>query len=443
MALPNPCWAQSEDSQNSKEDEQNWYVNGYLDFHYTWRFDDEGDSDQKLYEILSLSFGDKKSGWITGYISARLAQDLDGFDNPDPYLSIENTHDRFYPRLNAAYVDLRPGWNFLEVARLGRQWLSDIPVVIRMDGIRLETPPMEHTFHTRVILFGGIPWYVNESSRSEKRVYGLGFEFRPWDLTRFSVFYTRLNEVYDQEWVNASNEITARDDLVSFDLRQNFLQNLMTFYGTYSNLNGDSRDSQLRLAYNSEDGRWGAALNYRILYTTQKAQSIELDPYFSVLRSYYPYQELGFDVRRFFTDKLSADLGASFRRVSDDSDRGPFNHDFNRFFLTGTVQKWPLEGSEIALTGNLYDANEGDKFWAVEGSWSQDLSEDLSGEVGTSYALYHLDRFTINEREHIRSVFLLFDYDLVKDVSLRGGYTLEVGDDMTWNRVDIGVQFRF
>ena len=107
------------------------------------------------------------------------------------------------------------------------------------------------------------------------------------------------------------------------------------------------------------------------------------------------------------------------------------------------VKLAPLEGSEIALTGNLYDANEGDKLWAVEGSWSQDLSEDLSGEVGTSYALYHQDRFTINEREHIRSVFLLFDYDLVKDVSLRGGYTLEVGDDMTWNRVDIGVQFRF
>ena len=94
------------------------------------------------------------------------------------------------------------------------------------------------------------------------------------------------------------------------------------------------------------------------------------------------------------------------------------------------------------MTGNLYDAD-GDRFWETEGSWLHDLSDKLSVEAGTGYALYHEDRYTFEERNHVRSLFLRLEYEVDDDITLRGNYSADDDDDETTHRWEIGLQFRF
>jgi hypothetical protein len=301
---------------------------------------------------------------------------------------------------------------------------------------------MERTLRTRLIVYGGVPEHLGESPRSQDRVFGGGVEMRPFDMTRLSAFYTRLKDVYKLNYVDDSTRVSATDDLVSLELRQGMYENQVFFYGAYSFLNGDSRDAKARLAYEAEDGRTGANVNYRILHRTQGILSAELDPYVSVLRVYHPYQELGFDLRRGLTQDLTAELGAAVRRMDKESDKGPYNRDFERYYLTGYLDRWPFEASGVTVIGNLYDAD-GDRFWEVEGSLAHDLSEALDVEVGTGYALYHEDRYTFEERNHVRSYFARMEYDIRKDVTFRGGFIVENDDEDTTNRLDLGIQYRF
>jgi curved DNA-binding protein CbpA len=441
LALSNTARAQPEEDQKSQQDDPPWLIEGYLDFRYTLQSNDD-DIDQDLYQTLSLTFSETESRWISGYISGRMSQDLDGSDHPDSFVSIPDSHDRFYARLNYAYVDFRPEWKLLEVARVGRQWLSEVSEIVRMDGLRLESQALEHSLQTKLILYGGVPEHLGESSRSQDRLYGIGLEVRPWKMARLSAAYTRLKDVYKQEWVDNTNRISARDDLLSFELRQNMFENTLIFYGAYSNLNSESRETRMKLAYESEDGHWGTSLRYRILHSTQNSQSTELDPYVSVLRSYHPYQEITFNLRRDLSKMLTADAGASIRRMDKERDKGAFNHDFERYFLSGTFQKWPLQASEVTVAGNLYDAD-GDRFWEIEGSWQHDFTDSLRTVMGTGYALYHEDRYTLEERNHVRSGFLRLNYDWFENVLLQLNYTINNDDEETTHMWEVGLQYRF
>ena len=122
--------------------ESSWFLDGYLDLRYSYRADSER-RDQDLREVLSFSFGEARTRWIAGHVSLYLAQDLDGFDNPDAHPSLRDTEGRYYTLLDSAYVELRPGVPLFDVARVGRQWLEEVPEIVRMDGIHLQSRELE------------------------------------------------------------------------------------------------------------------------------------------------------------------------------------------------------------------------------------------------------------------------------------------------------------
>lgn len=418
-----------------------WYLDGSMELRYVFQYNEDY-TDYDLEELLSLYFGKGRDGWISGYVSGRMTHDLDGFDKPDDFLSISDTHGRFYGRLTAAYLDLRPDWDFLEAARVGRQWIPQVPEIVRMDGILLRSRRLEDTLRTRTVLFAGVPEHFEESSQRNDRVFGAGLEFQPFDRTRLETFYTRLKDVYTSTYVHQESRVSTGDDLFSFQVRQLLFDDRLNLFGSYSNLNNRSRDGRLQLAFDDDEKGIGVDVNYRILFSTQNALSTELDPYYSVLRSYHPYRELGVNLRKEITDTLSARGGATFRRLEQEGDKGPFNHDFSRYYAGADLERFPFKASTLSVTGDLFRA-EGDRFWEVEGLWRHACSEKLDAEVGTGYALYHEDRYTLTERNHVRSVFARAEYTLVKDVTLRGGYVLEDDDELTTNRFEVSLRYRF
>jgi len=229
----------------------NWYIDGYVDARYTLE-SGEDRNDQELTEYISLSFGETKERIISGHISGFLKQDLDSANHSAPLASFYDTYGQNYARLGTAYLDFRPGFQFLEHVRVGRQWIYDVPQLSRMDGVRIETENLDSHLRTRAILFGGIPDNTGESSRSNDRVFGGGLKFHPFKSSSFSAFYTRVQEEYEREYVDNSaddnsDKFTFKDDLLRFEFRKLFFENRFSLFTGYTNLNGKSRDLKLRL----------------------------------------------------------------------------------------------------------------------------------------------------------------------------------------------------
>jgi hypothetical protein len=179
-----------------------------------------------------------------------------------------------------------------------------------------------------------------------------------------------------------------------------------------------------------------------MLFSTQEALSTALDPYYSVLRSYQPYQEVGFSVRQDLSARIGAEAGLWIRRLKRSRDVGPFNHEFERYYTVLTVRDWPFTGSEIAVTGNAYDTGS-DAIWEIEGAFRQELGPASVVEVGSGYALFDEDRFTFEERNNIRTGFVRFDHAIIEALSARAEYAVENDDADTTHRVEVGVRLRF
>jgi len=421
--------------------ESPWYLRGFLDLRYTFQ-STGSESDNDTEEFLSLSFGEKKSRWISGHVAGRFVQDLDGYDESDSFLSVPDTFGRTHAWLTSAYLDLNPRRRLLDTVRLGRQWLAEVPEIVRMDGMRLKTGVLERGLRSRVFCFAGVPEHLSESSRSRDRVYGGGLELRPFAGTRASISYARIKDVYEVDHVDRSSRQSARDDLVSLDLAQSLLHDRLSLFGGYTNLNGRSRDLRLRASFESLSGRTGVSLSYRALFSTQEALSTELDPYFSVLRTYHPYHEFSISLRRELSDRFGAEGGFSFRRLERKEDVGPFNHDFERYYVLLRSTDWPVEGSEASVVGNLYDTGS-DRTWETELFFRQKVAESLSLYAGTSYSLYKENRYTLEEENDVRSVFIGGEYDILEDLSFRSRYVLEDDDYDTTHIVEVGLRIRF
>ena len=420
---------------------EDWFLEGFADLRYTYRgaaAADDHDGDQ----YVSLSFGEAQTRWLTGYVSGRMSQHLGGIEEPDPFPSTPHTYGRFFGRLSSAYLDLRPEWHLLDTARLGRQWLAEVPEIVRLDGVWVKSGKLEPYAGSRVLLFGGIPDHLDEPSAGGDRVFGGGVELNPLETTRLSAVYARIRDVYEVPYAKSSSGETFRENLISCELRQRLFEDQIQFFGGYTNLNGDSRDLRLRVRYDSPSGATGAYVTYRALFSTQELLSTELDPYYSALRSYHPYQELGLGLNQDITAWLLGEVGFFIRRLGSESDVGPFNHDFERYFARATVLEWPLEGSTLTIVGNGYETGS-DRLWEVEGSFLQRIGERLRLEAGTGHALFKENRYSFEEHSNVRTLYARGWYDICEALAVRARYTVEDDDDDTTPVVEVGLRVRF
>ncbi len=423
------------------EAQSSWYLHGRADVRYTFQAD-SGEHDSDLRERFRLTFGEETRRRVTGEVAGFLAHDLDDTVYGDRFASLGDTSGRTYGQLSAAYVELRLEGVPIDAARVGRQWLEEVPELVRMDGARVESVDLEPYLRSRAVVFAGIPDHLSESSRRGDRVFGGTLSARPWRDAQLAATYARIHDVYDIEHLGESERVSRRDDYLRFSYRQYLLERRLSWRSDYSLLENEPRDLRLRASYQLPWGTTDVSGYFTWLFSRQDSLSTELDPCYSVLRSYYPYREGGVLLRHEFAPWLDAEGGITVRRLTDGSDVGPYNHEFERYWAAAALRQLPWPSSELVVTTNCYDTGS-DWTWAVEGTYSQKLSEALKCELGSGYALWKEDRYSHEERVDVRSFFLRVAYAFGKAVTLDAEYALEDDEDATTHRVEVGVKVRF
>lgn len=394
-------------------------VHGTLSMKYRARWN-VGDSDHDLYEYLSADFG-KPLGTVTGHLFLRATEDVGGFGNTRGYYPFDGITDTYGSLFNArfyyGYVDVnRVGPT--ELIRVGRQFLHETPVRFYVDGLRVESKPLEKAWGLHGGLYGGLPVHLFEGTPRGDFILGAYAEATiPWTGARARLDYTHI-----QDDTILGNE---RDDLIGFGLRQAIGEKLF-LQGQYNWLNGKSRDLLLRA--NFYEPAWDLRLDasFYELIEPQRELSIDLDYFFTALFEYKQYGQGRLVAAKGVGEHLVLQAGAEVRELLFDDD-GPLNREFRHFWLTPVVSNWLLPGLSFSVTGEI---------WEVPGTDNGDVysagfdvthrcSEKIKVSAGTSYALYKYDYFSAIEREHVRTVYGKVSYAPRKDLKFDVAYEFE------------------
>ena len=170
----------SQAGPESKAPQRNPFVRGRLASRYWLRWAG-GESDQDLYETLTLDFANKSTDAVTGHFMGRLTADLDGSeDGASPFFQIQDTSSTAVTGLvYDAHADLHrvPGF---EVVRVGRQFLNETPEYVLFDGALAATKPWGAA-NVQFSAYGGMTTHLYEQSESGDWTFGLFSEGRAWE----------------------------------------------------------------------------------------------------------------------------------------------------------------------------------------------------------------------------------------------------------------------
>ena len=409
------------------------WLHGSLSMRYRARSTGD-DSDHDLGGVLALDVANPSVPWITGHLQARVDADLDGDDGV--FQELSDTYDgSVVGKLYLAYADIEldarpedsPG-----MLRVGRQSDPRLPEVLRLDGLTYLTRPMGKN-EIELGAYAGIPVHLYESSSDGDRSYGTFAEGRPWrgGRARFDWMHLEDDEVLGDH----------RDDLLSLGLWQRLAQHWRV-EGEYSHLEGDPRDLRLRAFYERPDSATIVRLGYFELLETQTAHATELDPFSEQLFDYFPYRQSTLNVSQAFGERTVVDAGFDLRRVSDSGDVGEFNRDWERYYVTTTLNDLYAEDIALSLTADRWDDDDRDT-----SSFGADLSYAAdarwNGAIGTYYSLYKYEFLELDEREDVRTYYARASYELSARLDLELLYEFEDDDLDTYNTLRLGAQWQF
>ncbi|HTF91192.1 MAG TPA: hypothetical protein VK843_22460 [Planctomycetota bacterium] len=373
-------------------------VHGYTSVRYRGRTTD-GQDDHDLDLLLGLDFGDAKKDRITAHLLARGGVDLDGATSSDPFFSLDDTIDHsLTARLYHAWADYQPESpkpGHLERLRIGRQIDYLTPELAWFDGASAQTRAAgKHKL--QIGLYGGVPVHFFESSSSGDSILGAFAEDHPWKNGRLRADWMHLED----ETRLAKHE----NDLFSLGLWQQ-LSPALRVEGKYTHLEERPRDARLQATWYDPRHEWTVFVSYFELLRTQHSLALDVDPFFATLLEQFPYRQGRLLVSKALGDSLLLQGGADVRRVSDDSDIGQFNRDFERSFVTATIgEPLPLQLS-LSLTGEVWNSPD----TQIE-TWGADLSRPfgsgVDASIGSYYSLFKYDLFSIEERDDVRTYYL-------------------------------------
>ena len=180
--------------------------------------------------------------------------------------------------------------------------------------------------------------------------------------------------------------------------------------GEYSHLESDPRDLRLRALYDDPDSETIVRAGYYELLETQTAHSTELDPFFEELLEYFPFRQTTLNVSRAFGEYTVVDAGFDMRRVSDSSDVGEFNRDWERYYATLTLDELLATGVSLSVTVDRWNDDDRDtSSFGADVSYSPD--ERWKASLGTYYSLYKYELLELEERDDVRTYFTR-DYEV-------------------------------
>lgn len=369
-------------------------LTGRVTTRYRARFTGDQD-DHDLYETLDLAFRDPERGW-SGALLAHASLDLDGRSASEDadFFGLQDTYDhRLQGQLYHAYLDWNSG--AFALLRFGRQPLYETPVTVFLDGLRVELAP-RGARRLSLGLYGGIGQHLYESSHQGDLVLGTFAALHPWSGSELRADWMRLED--------ARLGVDHEDDLLGLSLAQDLVrdEHVTRLAARFTALESESRD--LRLDTSLVDGAHAFTLQgslYRLL-RTQYQLAAPLDPFSDTLFELFPYTQLGASAGKDWAH-LGLLGGADVRRVEDSGDVGPYNRDFERYFLTATLpDALPVV---VSLTGELWHAD-GTDFETWGASLARELDGGWDATLGSSYSLYRYDLLAGEERDDVRTTYL-------------------------------------
>jgi hypothetical protein len=191
-------------------------------------------------------------------------------------------------------------------------------------------------------------------------------------------------------------------------------------------LEGEDRDILFRATVYDAERDFSLQGSYYELLKAQKDFSLEFDPFYSTVLDQFPYSQTRWLLSKGLTEHFNLQGGVESRQVEHHWQKGAFNRDFERYFVTPSVDDLPIEGMSASLTGETWNGAGRDiETWG--GEISHRCTERLKGTVGTSYALYKYDYYSHRERDHVRTYYFGIDHKWTESIDL--GLKYEFEDD--------------
>jgi hypothetical protein len=445
-SLESPLQFKAPSPINRLEEKIGYPIDGSLSARYRLRLSGS-ESDQDLFQVLSVQAGDREKNKVSGAFLGRLSEDIDGMASGGSYHRFGEITDSYDDNVNGrfylGYVDLRKfaleDRLAVDTVRVGRQSFDESAEPFVFDGGRIDTKAFEKLKDLRFSAYGGLPAHYYESSPSGDAVVGVGAEASPIRRGRVRVDWTyvedRRESLFDE-----GEAFRHKDHLVSAAFWQGF-GDRFNVHGRYNLLDGESRDYLVRGTYREAPHDFFLQASFHHVVKVLRDFSTELDPYYSILREYKPFWEVDIHASKGIGRHVVVDGGIFFRELVDSEDESTFNHEFRRFFLTPGTRDWPWEGMSLSVTGDLWDAD--DTVLTAGAEVSQRFLKALVASFGSYYSLYRVDYLTGDERTHDRTFFWKLEYQVLKDLKLMGMYELERDDFDTYHTVELGLRYTF
>ncbi|HEX5050725.1 MAG TPA: hypothetical protein VFZ65_03035, partial [Planctomycetota bacterium] len=153
------------------------------------------------------------------------------------------------------------------------------------------------------------------------------------------------------------------------------------------------------------------------------------------------YDQWSFLASKQVAKMLQLQAAADLRRVSDRTDIGFYNRDYDHYYGTVQLSDFGPKGLSVSGTGD---------FWNSDGqlvrSWGGDVSYEVDRttlSLGTYYSLYKYDLFSNSERDHVRTYYVKLRHKASAAVTVDGDYQLEDDDYDQYNLFRLGVTWHF
>ncbi|MBI2191656.1 MAG: hypothetical protein HYU36_06710 [Planctomycetes bacterium] len=411
-------------------------IHGFLSTRYRGRWTN-GQEDNDTYATLGLDLGNSDKHWATFHFLGRSAWDIDGNkDRTGFYVfdSIDDTYDdNITARLYHAYVDVHQ-IPFVEIVRAGRQSDAETPVTAYFDGGRIETEDL--TFlGLKFGVYGGIPVHLFESSSENDLLGGTYGQIKPWGGGRFRGDWMHLEDK------NGLTGAEHQNDLFGVSGWQDMTR-YFQLYVNHTRLDEESRDIFARGTIQVPQWDFKSQLSYYELLTSQRDLVIELDPYFASNFELFPYYQVRWLVSKGIGEHFIAEGGLDVRRVWNDRDIGNFNREFDRYFATLSTIDFPLEGSSVSVTGDLWDSPQRD-INSIGFDFSHQFTKKFKASLGTYYSLFKYDFLGNQERDDLRTYYVKLTYKLTRHLKVTAGYEFEDDAPDEYHELKVTVQWSF
>jgi hypothetical protein len=402
-------------------------VHGSLSLRYRFR-EADGDAEHDGLGILGLDVGDREKDRFTAHFLGRGS--VDGND----YSQFAGITDTFTTNWNGriydAFLDVHR-MGVIQYLRLGRQSFQETPVFATVDGASLVTEELG-ALRVQLGAYGGVPAHLYESSPHGDWTGGAHAQVRPWDGTRLRL-----------DWMHVTDELTLgteNNDLLGAALWQELGQAAFVHLRT-TLLEEEFRDWEASLRATLNQSQTTLQLRYYELLSTQRLLATEFDPYFESAFEYRPYRQADVVASQVFREDLWLDGGIQLRFLRDPGDEASFNHEFQRYFLTPTVDDLVVEDLSLSLTGELW-ASEGEDFFTYGVELEQDFVSGLTAALGSYYSLYKYELFGGRERDHVRTFFVRLDRAF-KELHAGLDYEYERDDFDRYHTVRVSLTWTF